>query len=305
MFHILQHQVSYPLAPRLSDANQINFSLLQQFSRPAAFRSFSIKYVAEGAEYYQVNGADYPLRNGEYLLANATCRGSVVVDSHTVVKGVCIDVSSGTLAEVLEHWRRPDAPIPEPVAEVFFTSERFVENQYHTAHTQLGRVLEPLGKRLMHNPQTGFRLGTELFYQLAEALVLDHLPVIHALHNIHVVKHQTRKDLYRRLARGKQFLEAMFQEKTSVADAARHAALSEYHFYRLFRSAFGYSPQQYLIRVRMRHAKELLESGHYNVGDTALACGYLDIYHFSHAYRKFYGVPPSTALVGKKTGLYK
>ncbi len=80
----------------------------------------------------------------------------------------------------------------------------------------------------------------------------------------------------------------------SMADLARQATMSERTFLRRFREATGYSPLDYIIRVRIRHAKELL-SAHapaLSVTEIAFRCGFEDSNYFSRQFRRIVGMSP-------------
>lgn len=63
---------------------------------------------------------------------------------------------------------------------------------------------------------------------------------------------------------------------------------------RLFKSRMGTSPIDYLIRVRMNKAKELLlASSDYTLKDIAEKVGYADSYYFSRLFKKIEGVSPT------------
>ena len=55
----------------------------------------------------------------------------------------------------------------------------------------------------------------------------------------------------------------------------------------------GDSPINYLIRIRLSKAKELLESSKLSVKEISEAVGYKDPYYFSKLYKKYYGKSPS------------
>lgn len=70
--------------------------------------------------------------------------------------------------------------------------------------------------------------------------------------------------------------------------------LSPFYLSRLFKHETGDTPMNYLIRVRMRRAGELLRTQkHTSIQDVARCVGYEDAYHFSKAFKKHYGMPPS------------
>ena len=55
----------------------------------------------------------------------------------------------------------------------------------------------------------------------------------------------------------------------------------------------GLSILEYRDRLRAERAAEMLRSGLFTVTETALALGYCDVYYFSRAFKKRFGIPPS------------
>src|SRR5690606_37238668 len=74
---------------------------------------------------------------------------------------------------------------------------------------------------------------------------------------------------------------------------ARIAALSPYHFHRIFRGMLGDTPLELQRRLRLeRAAWQLLHEGK-SVTSVAFAAGYEAHESFSRAFRTHYGCPPS------------
>ena len=71
------------------------------------------------------------------------------------------------------------------------------------------------------------------------------------------------------------------------------AGLSVSQFERRFRSAFGSSPLQYLMRVRIEHAAQMLLETRQTVSQIAMACGFFDHAHFSRSFRRLLQISPS------------
>lgn len=84
-----------------------------------------------------------------------------------------------------------------------------------------------------------------------------------------------------------------FSDRLSSADLAEMAGLSVSHFERRFRSAFGSSPRQYLVRIRAEHAARMLRETDKTVSEIAYACGFYDHAHFSRSFRKIMQISPS------------
>lgn len=305
MYRLIQQEKPIKLNDLPKGENMCNFSILNDLSEPHTFRSFSIKYVFDGCENYQVNGNKYKVKSGEYLLANSLCEGKIEIDSTTMVKGICIDVSPALLSQAFSSFVAPDSPLPEVPLDDFFNRESFLENKYSISATKLGGTLAELSRQFNANPFYKYKLTDEFYFTLAVNIVEDHQAIIAQLYKINTVKHQTRKDLYRRLCKGKEFLENNFERSISIGSAAEYATLSEYHFFRLFKAAFGVTPQQYLIQKRLSKSLELLRAGHYSVTEASTATGFADVYSFSKAFKKHFGISPSNVAENKLSIVYQ
>lgn len=64
------------------------------------------------------------------------------------------------------------------------------------------------------------------------------------------------------------------------------------HFYQLFKLTTGYTPNDFLIRARIRRACELLRGTHLSVKEVAAALGYNDPLYFSRVFKSVNGVSP-------------
>ena len=87
----------------------------------------------------------------------------------------------------------------------------------------------------------------------------------------------------------------------SVRDLAALCGISEAYFRRIFTDKFSMGPKDYIIRLRMDHAKRLLESGQFTASEIALMCGYFEPCHFSREFSKYTGLSPGAYSKNKKT----
>src|SRR6202453_5498089 len=85
----------------------------------------------------------------------------------------------------------------------------------------------------------------------------------------------------RRLCLARDYLAARFNERTSLAEAAAQAELSPFYFHRLFADAFNETPHQFVTRLRIDHAKQLLLAGNHSITDICLDTGYESLGSFS------------------------
>jgi AraC family transcriptional regulator len=88
-----------------------------------------------------------------------------------------------------------------------------------------------------------------------------------------------------------QSLETDFARDLCLAELAAQAQLSRSHFAQAFRQLTGHAPHQYLLRVRLSHARRMLaqENEAISLSEIAAACGFFDQAHLSRHFRRAFG----------------
>ncbi len=89
-------------------------------------------------------------------------------------------------------------------------------------------------------------------------------------------------------------------QSLSLADVAHAIATSRRQLQRVFAEVGGTSFREYLAKVRMRHAAQLLREGAIPVREVAQSVGYRQPAQFAKAFRRHHGTPPSS-LKGRST----
>lgn len=95
-----------------------------------------------------------------------------------------------------------------------------------------------------------------------------------------------------KLHRMLQFVRAHYAEPIRLPDLARAAGVSDSYAARLFREQLHTRSSDYVNRVRLAAACELLVNSTLSVGEIADRVGFSDIYYFSRTFRAQYHVPP-------------
>ena len=98
--------------------------------------------------------------------------------------------------------------------------------------------------------------------------------------------------VYLHLLRAKDLIDRDYAKPLDVPALARAAHASTAHFSRSFKSAFGETPHQYLLRRRIERAKDLLRETDRSVTDVSLDVGFQSLSSFSNAFRDFVGESP-------------
>ena len=88
------------------------------------------------------------------------------------------------------------------------------------------------------------------------------------------------------------YMEQHYQHNITIEEIANACRLNRSYLSKLFKEKKGYPPQEYLIRLRLSKAADLLRTTPMSVGDIAASCGYPNQLHFSRAFKQRYGVPP-------------
>ena len=78
-----------------------------------------------------------------------------------------------------------------------------------------------------------------------------------------------------------------------LEQAAKQAALSPFHFLRLFSAVLGVTPHQYLVRSRLRHAARRLADEDIAVTDIAYDVGFGDLSNFVRTFHRAAGMSPT------------
>lgn len=100
-------------------------------------------------------------------------------------------------------------------------------------------------------------------------------------------------ELFRRLCRSRDWMAARIDEPLRLADAAREAFLSPFHYHRLFAHTFGETPHEFITKLRIDRAKRLLARDRLPVTEVCFAVGYESLGSFSTLFRTMVGYSPS------------
>jgi AraC-like DNA-binding protein len=105
----------------------------------------------------------------------------------------------------------------------------------------------------------------------------------------------------RRLARARDTLCHALDQKLTLDQVAREAALSPTQFIRAFKAVFGQTPHQVRIDARLDLAKRLLIADSMPVTEVCAAVGFSSLGTFSHVFTRRVGSSPSAFRRGART----
>ena len=130
-----------------------------------------------------------------------------------------------------------------------------------------------------------------LFHQFAAAC-FEHL-----YHPDGQAKHSPEK-----IRNLKTALDRSLEHRFVLDSYCRRAGLSTAYAIRGFRLAFGVTPKEYLLRLRLDKAKQLLQYSALSVKEIASTLDFFDQYHFSRFFRARTGFAPSVYRNSRRRG---
>lgn len=247
---------------------------------------YLLVYVQDGRCRFKVDGIEYNFRDGDFCL---------------------IQPGSLNLLEGLTDTVTPFAHM-----DIFYQPER--EQSFPTRAGQIdlspySNLLQPrlndvygieVPVRLQPQHPVKFR---DTFLHLVECWQqrepLMQLKAQHAATELvmavieeHQAVHQPMRPSPQSLNWIMPYLSLHLDEPLSIREMAKRANLSPSRFSALFRQRFGMAPYQYLLELRVSHAKELIETTELSQEEIASYCGFANIHHFSKAFKKKTGRPP-------------
>lgn len=98
---------------------------------------------------------------------------------------------------------------------------------------------------------------------------------------------------YDRLAKALKILHTNFNSHLSVDSLAKVCYMSPSNFYKTFKNVTGETPIQYLKKIRLKKAKDMIEFNNKKACDVASLVGYESTSQFSREFKRLYGKSPS------------
>jgi AraC-like DNA-binding protein len=226
--------------------------------------AWSVSYVQRGSFGYHCDGVDYELVPGSVLAGRA---GDEYLCTHDHHHGgdecLAFFVGPELVEEIVGRrraWRSHGAP---PVAELIVLGE--LARSVAAGDSDLG--LDEVGLAFASRFVDVVEGGPP---RSASAVAKDR----------------------RRAVESALWIDDHAAEPIDLQRVAGQAGLSPYHFLRIFSSALGVTPHQYLVRRRLCRAAQLLAEEDRPITDIAFEAGFGDLSNFVRSFHRAAGVSP-------------
>jgi AraC-like DNA-binding protein len=264
---------------------------LQQPYECAEFpAAIGLLVTAMGVTHYSVNGTRQSVGNGEIFFVN---RGSSLK--------VRINEKGATPALLFFHSRLPDLV----QFSLSYGGEVLLDRPYDNLpfdFSWLERIHADQGLRQSVLLLIGIGGSCSSFAslqadvqirELFESLLLRNQEAYKHSQNIQAVKASTRLEIFKRIAACRDFMESNYMADIDLESISAVAAMNSQHFLRMFKQVYSVTPHQFLIDIKLRRSRELLESSDLTINEICQAIGFESPFSFSVLFKKRFGAPPS------------
>ena len=231
-------------------------------------RSFpfnSIEFVARGTGDLRLGRQKHRLQPGSVFSYGPGIRHEISTDPQAPLTKYFVDFSGNDASELLKrsHLRAGS------MAQIFPPVE-----------------IQPLFDELIRNGLRGTRQSPRICATLLEALSQKILESRAPLPGLETLAFETDQHCRDHISRH-------FQRLRSVEQIAAECHLDDTYLCRLFKRYDQETPYRFLIRLKMNHAAERLQSPSALVKQVAEETGFANQFHFSRTFKSVFGVSPS------------
>lgn len=254
-------------------------------SRPDTFHwhsYFEITYVQEGQGNYSVNGQEYMMKPGDIIIFNnVEAHGWKLMGED--MKLLVMIFSPEFVAEKLSVF---DSEYLKPFVERGSNFQNRIGSEEPVSHEIRKGIREIYAE--WQQQKEGYPL-------MIKANILRILTMLIRTYQDESKSGEMlkeKKSAMKRLEQAISYIDHHYSEKITLDEVAAAAYMSSNYFSSYFRKVTGISFSEYVTRIRISHARELLRDTDKSVTEIAMECGFHNISNFYRLYKKQVGKPP-------------
>jgi AraC family transcriptional regulator len=257
--------------------------------RPDVDGTLSIFMNLQGKSQCAVNNHTATIDSDHFFVSNQSQQYTLTVDELTPAETFNI------------HFGK--ALIHETYNGLITAEDRLLDNNEQSTispsfYNKLYRKDDEL-KKLMARIKTAHREETypqmELEAHLQDVLIYllqQHRGTLRETKKVPSAKSSTQLEIYRRLSISIDYMHSNIGNELALDTLAQVAMLSKFHYLRLFKKVFQCTPHQYISRIRIEKAKNLLHKTNFNVREIACLVGLQNPSSFGRLFQKLTNYTP-------------
>lgn len=239
-----------------------------------------IIYVSHNEAIFECNSVPERVSAGDVVVINSN-------DSHRIVSGFeqvkyhCIILDGALIKSAVTD--ACDIKYIRPITDNLILFKNFIKND--------PRLIYCIERIIYENDtkDIGYELAIKSqIYGLFVLLIRGYIDKILTKREL-----ETRYKNASKMDRVLEHINENFSERITVTDMADLVNLSEYYFCHLFKRLVGSTMGEYVNRVRIEEAENLLKSTGMYITEVALSCGFSDVNYFCRVFKKYKKMTPS------------
>jgi len=258
----------------LNNNNQISSETVKQAYYPEHISNFSIKTVFNGNISYDIGRRKLNLFPDSFLVINKGTMYSSKVDSTIPVNNLSIYFSPGFLSDFYRSYHKNQQ---ELLDEPFFFDEApenfFLETIYPFDGDMKYNIMH-LKHQIEQDAPDDLLVNEYLHHCLINYFNVFKNEVLNKSENLKFLNKSTKVEILKRLTLAKEYIISNYNKNIDLEDIAHIACLSVNHLLRTFKQAYGKSPHQYLIQIRVNRSKYLLKHSEYTINEIVEIIGF-------------------------------
>jgi AraC family transcriptional regulator len=232
----------------------------------------SIKVARGGRERYYIDGRSIAVDDDCYLILNDNRTYGSRFESDVQIQSFSIFFRPGLAEEVFGAL---GTTVERALADGGVEASRPVE--FAETLQPHDSVVSPALRYVQYGLNAGVEDAgwyEEQFQFLLERMLSHHRRLTERVQRLPALKSVTLREIHRRLALAVDLVHSSYESDIGLAEMARAACLSKFHFLRLFTELHGITPHAYLQRKRALAAGRLLEGTDLTASQVAARVGF-------------------------------
>ncbi|MCG8434914.1 MAG: AraC family transcriptional regulator [Gammaproteobacteria bacterium] len=259
--------------------------------RTWADQHLSISAVFAGKEEFFLENRRYTIDEDSYLILNKGQAFTSKVRSTEFVHIFSIAFRPGIVEQVIAARAGGVGDFLEDPELNHIASYGFLEflRPHDEQITPLLKVIEKRSRNGFDDPLW----FEEQIHALVEAMLVTEVSLRNKINELGALRKSSREELFKRLLSARDYVLSNYDKDIKLSEIASVAYLSTYHFLRLFKRTFGYTPAQFLASKRISTARRLLARyPEMPISQVASAVGFDSRSTLFRNFKKYYGKTP-------------
>ncbi|MBL7016277.1 MAG: helix-turn-helix domain-containing protein [Kiritimatiellales bacterium] len=239
--------------------------------------------VTHGQAMHWLEGSDFPVTAGDVFLLQGRQRHYFFERENLDLINIMYDPGKIALPE--SDLRRMPGYCAMFMLEPTYRRQHRFASRLHLRRVPLARA-ERLAEEMEHE-------CTEQIPGHEAVLRAKLLELLVFLSRAYTASDATEAHALLRVGNVIGALENDFSKNWSVEELLEIAHMSRSNLMRIFRKATGQTPIEYLVRLRIQRAMEMLHNTDLSITEIALEAGFNDSNYFTRQFRRICKIPPS------------